>query len=63
MAEEKKEKPVKPDLTDKAKAVFEERYQSIAKRLETETNVINRYELKLSLELILDLYKRIFEGN
>ena len=63
MAEEKKEKPVKPDLTERARSVFEERYQSIAKRLETETNVINRYELKLSLELILDLYKRIFEGN
>lgn len=69
MAEEKtqntsvKEKTQSLSVEDKARHIFEDRYQAIAKRLETETNIINRYELKLSLELILDLYKSIFQEN
>ena len=50
-------------VEDKVKEVFNNRYESIVKRLETEPNIINRYELKLSLELILDLYKKIFQEN
>ena len=36
------------------------RYESIVKRLDKEPNIINRYELKISLESILQVYKDLF---
>ena len=41
-------------------AKLDERYKSIVKRLETETNIIIRYELKVSLEELLQVYKLLF---
>ena len=47
-------------LQDKLNA----RYASLAKRLEAESNIIIRYELKLSQELLINVYKDLFsEGN
>ena len=47
-------------LQDKLNA----RYTALAKRLEAESNIIIRYELKLSQELLINVYKDLFsEGN
>ena len=45
----------------KLKNKLNDKYKDIAKRLETEPNIILRYELKLSLELVLQIYKELFE--
>ena len=40
------------------------KYASLAKRLESEPNIILRYEIKLSTELLIDIYKDLFpEGK
>lgn len=67
--EVKEEKTLTPDeavaiyskgLQDKLNA----RYASLAKRLESESNIIIRYELKLSQELLINVYKDLFsEGK
>lgn len=51
--------PVK-DYQNHVKQVLNQRYTSIAERLKAEPNIINRYELKLSLESILQVYKDLF---
>ena len=59
----------KPALTpDEAVAIYRKslqdklntRYASLAKRLEAESNIIIRYELKLSQELLINVYKDLF---
>lgn len=67
--EVKEEKTLTPDeavaiyskgLQDKLNA----RYASLAKRLESESNIIIRYELKLSQELLINVYRDLFsEGK
>lgn len=67
--EVKEEKTFTPDeavaiyskgLQDKLNA----RYASLAKRLESESNIIIRYELKLSQELLINVYRDLFsEGK
>ena len=42
------------------KEALNQRYTALVKRLDKETNIINRYELKLSLECILEDYKVLF---
>ena len=73
--EEVKETPKEetPALTpDEAVAIYSKglqdklnaRYASLAKRLESESNIIIRYELKLSQELLINVYKDLFsEGK
>lgn len=64
MAEE--EKKVNQELVnykEHVKQVLTNQYQALAKRLETEPNIIFRYEIKLSLESILNIYKSLFEGE
>lgn len=48
------------EYQNQIKQTLNARYESIVKRLDKETNIINRYELKLSLESILQVYKDLF---
>ena len=72
MADEKKTTPqntkptILPEVTEYEngiKAKLNQRYQQMIKRLETETNIINRYELKISLESLLETYKTLFPNG
>ncbi len=61
MAEEKKVKlPEVTEYENHIKDLFNKRYQALIERLKTESNIILRYELKLSIESILETYKFIF---
>ena len=40
---------------------FDTRYKSIIERLKTESNIIIRYELKVALEELLQVYKLLFK--
>ena len=52
------------DYKEGLMAKVNERYQAITKRLETEPNIIIRYELKVALEELITVYKLLFqEGN
>lgn len=57
--EEKKELTVE-DYKTELRAKLNERYSTIVKRLQTETNIILRYELKVSLDELVNVFKVIF---
>ena len=64
--EPEKEKPILPEVIayeNHIKDMLNKRYQSLVKRLETESNIINRYEIKLSLESVLSIYQELFPNG
>ena len=58
--EEKKELTELDAYQAQIKTKLNARYSAIAKRLEAEPNIIFRYELKIALEELLQVYKMLF---
>lgn len=48
------------EYQENIKAKLNARYNTIAERLRSEPNIIFRYELKVALEELLQVYKELF---